>query len=164
LKARLVARGYEDKKKDRLSSDSPVASSTAQRLVLALLAEKQWIPNSWDFTTAFLQGKFLTRNVFVVQPIEFVGSHVVWRLKKPLYGIVSAPKAWFDRLIEVCRATGLTTATTDEGLLIVTSGEQVVGVLALHVDDAIGGGRGCFMTVSSTIWTTARVKVVESLV
>jgi hypothetical protein len=40
-KASLVARGYEDKEKDRASSDSPVASSAAQRLVLALLAEKQ---------------------------------------------------------------------------------------------------------------------------
>jgi Reverse transcriptase (RNA-dependent DNA polymerase) len=76
-KARLVARGYEDKEKDRVSSDSPVASSAAQRLVLALLAEKQWIPSSWEFTTAFLQGKSLTRDVFVVPPIDFVGSHVV---------------------------------------------------------------------------------------
>jgi hypothetical protein len=51
-KARIVARGYEDKEKDRVSSNSPVALSAAQRLVLALLAEKQWIPNSRDFTTA----------------------------------------------------------------------------------------------------------------
>jgi hypothetical protein len=42
-KASLVARGYEDKEKDRLSSDSPIASSATQRLVLALLAKKQWI-------------------------------------------------------------------------------------------------------------------------
>jgi hypothetical protein len=139
-KARLVARGYKDKEKDRLSSDSPVASSAAQRLVLALLAEKQWIPNSWDFTTALLQAKSLTRNVSVVPLIDFVGSHVVWRLMKPNYGIVSAPKSWFDRLIEVCRAAGLNTVTTDEGLLIMTSGEQVARVLELHVDDAIGGG------------------------
>jgi Reverse transcriptase (RNA-dependent DNA polymerase) len=75
-KARLVARGYEGKEKDRVSSDSPVASSTTQRLVPALLAEKQWISNSWDFTTAFLQGKFLTRDV-VVPPIDFDGSHGV---------------------------------------------------------------------------------------
>jgi hypothetical protein len=40
----------------------------------------------------------------------------------------------------ICVESGLTTATTDKGLLIMTSGEQVVGVLALHVDDAIGGG------------------------
>jgi Reverse transcriptase (RNA-dependent DNA polymerase) len=139
-KARLVDRGDEDKEKDRVSSDSPVALSASQRLVLALLAEKQWIPNSWDFTTAFLKGKSLTRDDFVVPPIDFVGSHVVWRLKKPIYGIVSAPKSWFDRLIEVYRASGLTTAATDEGLLIVTSGKQVVEVLALHVDDTIGGG------------------------
>jgi hypothetical protein len=38
-KARLAARGYEDKEKDRVSSDSPVASSAAQRLALELLAE-----------------------------------------------------------------------------------------------------------------------------
>jgi hypothetical protein len=76
-KARLVARGYEDKEKDRVSSDSSVASSAAQRLVLALLAEEQWIPNSWDFTTAFLQGKSQTRDACVVPPIDFVGSHVV---------------------------------------------------------------------------------------
>jgi hypothetical protein len=54
--AKLVTRGYEDKEKDRVPSDSPFAFSAAQRLVLALLAEKQWISNSWDFTTAFLQG------------------------------------------------------------------------------------------------------------
>jgi Reverse transcriptase (RNA-dependent DNA polymerase) len=76
-KERLVARGYEDKEKYRVSSEFPVASSAAQRLFLALLAEKQWIPNSWDFSTAFLQGKSLTRDVFVVPPIDFVGSHVV---------------------------------------------------------------------------------------
>jgi hypothetical protein len=34
-KARLVALGYEDKEKGRVSPDSPVASSEAQRLVLA---------------------------------------------------------------------------------------------------------------------------------
>jgi hypothetical protein len=39
-KARLVARVYEDKEKDRVSTDSPVASSADQRLFLALLAEK----------------------------------------------------------------------------------------------------------------------------
>jgi hypothetical protein len=86
-----------------------------------------------------------------VPPIDFVGSHVVWRLKKPIYGIVSAPKSWFDRLIEVCRASGLTTATTDEGLLIMTSSELVVGVLALHVDDANGGGTGEFHGVMAKI-------------
>jgi hypothetical protein len=38
-KARIVARGYEDKEKVSVSSDSLAASSAAQRLVLALLAD-----------------------------------------------------------------------------------------------------------------------------
>jgi hypothetical protein len=70
---------------------------------------------------------------------------------------VSAPKSWFDRLIEICRASGLTTATTDEGLLIMTSGKQVVGVLALHVDDAIGGGTEEFHGVMAKIGETLAV-------
>jgi hypothetical protein len=101
-----------------------------------------------------LQGKSLTRDVFVVPPIDFVGNHVVWRLKNPIYGIVSASKSWFDRLIEVFRAAELTTATTNEGLLIMTSGEQVVGVLALHLDDAINGGTEEFHGVMENIGET----------
>jgi hypothetical protein len=127
-----VDRGYKDKEKDRVSTDSPVASSAAQRLILALLAEKQWILNSWDFSTAFLRGKYLTCNVFFVPPIDFVASHMIWRLKKPIYGIVSAPKSWFYRLIEACWASGLTTATTDDVPLIMTSGASRLGSGAAH--------------------------------
>jgi hypothetical protein len=54
-----VDRENKDNDKDKVSSGSRVASSAAQCLVLALLADKQWILNSWDFTTAFLQGKAL---------------------------------------------------------------------------------------------------------
>jgi hypothetical protein len=92
-----------------------------------------------------------------VPPIDFVSSHVIWHFKNPIYGIVSAPKSWFDRLIEVCRASGLTTATTDEGLLVMTSGEQVVGVQALHVDDAIGGGTKEFHGVMANTRETLAV-------
>jgi hypothetical protein len=106
---------------------------------------------------SLLQGKSHTRDVFVVPPIDFVGSHVVWRLKKPIYGIVSGPKSWFDRLFEVCRASGLTIAISDEGLLIMTSGEQVIGVLALHVDDVIGGGTEEFHGVMAKMGKTLAV-------
>jgi hypothetical protein len=52
-KARLVARGYEDKEKDRVSSDSPVASSAAHRLDLAY-----WLRNSGFQTLGTLQQPF----------------------------------------------------------------------------------------------------------
>jgi hypothetical protein len=50
------------------------------------------------------------------------------------------------------------TASIDEGLLIMTSGEQVVGVLALHVDDAIGGGTEEFHGVMAKIGETLAVR------
>jgi hypothetical protein len=109
------------------------------------------------FRIAFLQDKSLTRDIFFVPPIDFVGSHVVWRLKKPIYGIVSAPKSWFDRLIEVCRESGSTTATTDKDLLIMTSGKQVVGNLALHVEEEIGDGPEEFHGVMAKIGETLAV-------
>jgi hypothetical protein len=70
---------------------------------------------------------------------------------------VSAPKSWVDRLIEVCRASGLTTGTIDEFLHIMTSGELVIRVLALHADDAIGGGTEEFHGVMTKIGETLSV-------
>jgi hypothetical protein len=52
-KARLVARRFEDDEKHRDTTDSPTAASASQRLVLQVLAEKQWVPPSRDFETAF---------------------------------------------------------------------------------------------------------------
>jgi hypothetical protein len=137
-------------------------SPQSLRLRLSALFWRYWLKNNGFQTLGTLQQPFLlgkspTRDVFVVPSINFVGSHVVWRLKKTIYGIVSAPKSWFDWLIEVCRASGLTSATTDEGFLIMTSGEQVVGVLALHVDDAIGGGTEEFHGVMAKIGETLTV-------
>jgi hypothetical protein len=54
-------------------------------------------------------------------------------------------------------ASRLTTSTTDSGLLITTSGEQVVGVLALHVDDAIGDCTEEFHGVMEKIGETLAV-------
>jgi hypothetical protein len=56
----------------------------------------------------------------------------------------------------------LTTFTTDEGLLIITSGEQVVGVLELHVDDEIGGGTEEFHGVMAKIDKTLAVGAHET--
>jgi hypothetical protein len=83
-------------------------------------------------------------------------------LKKPIYGIVSASKSWFDRLIEVYRAAELTTATTNEGLLIMTNGEQVVGVLASHVNDAIDGGTEEFHCVKAKVGETLAVGYIDT--
>jgi Reverse transcriptase (RNA-dependent DNA polymerase) len=81
FQVRLVARRYEDAEKGNIPSDSTVASAAAQRLVLAACAERQWIPHSWDFSPAFLQGKYIDRKAtlslllrMVTQPQVLVGG------------------------------------------------------------------------------------------
>lgn len=163
VKARLVARGFEDLGKATATSDAPTASAAAQRLVLAALAEKQWEPETWDFKTAFLQGKDLKRDVWIVPPAEFVGKGVVWKLLKPVYGLVSAPKSWYDKLTEVLSSCGFTVCLSDDGLFRISdeSGE-IIGILAMHVDDAMGGGtdelRLAMKKVSATLQIGAHEK------
>nr|GEZ36542.1 retrovirus-related Pol polyprotein from transposon TNT 1-94 [Tanacetum cinerariifolium] len=50
--------------------------------------------------SAFLNG-FINEEVYVAQPpgfIDFAKPNHVYRLKKALYGVKQAPKAWYDRL------------------------------------------------------------------
>lgn len=165
-KARLVARGFEDSEKENISRDSPVASNATQRLVLQLLAEKQWIPQSFDFLSAFLQGKLLERIVAIAPPLEFgIPEGMVWVIKKPIYGLCSAfgPKAWYDALLDVCTAEGFDTHVSDEGILrLLDRSGVLVGVLALHVDDCIGGGTDALSAVMKKVGEKLQIGSHES--
>jgi Reverse transcriptase (RNA-dependent DNA polymerase) len=133
FKARLVARGYEDAERENISSDSPVASAAAQRLVLAACAEHQWIPHSWDFSTAFLQGKYIDRksNIVIAPPDGYSAAGIACRLKKPVYGLCSAPKFWYDRFREVATAAGLDCDVPDEAVFrLFDSTGSIIGILA----------------------------------
>lgn len=62
-------------------------------------------------------------------------------IKKHIYGIYSLPKAWYYTFLEVCVAEGFNKQVSDEGILrLIDEGGILVGILALHVDDALGGG------------------------
>lgn len=74
VKARLLARGFEYMGRATATFDAPTASAAAQRLVLAALVEKQWIPQTWDFKTAFPQGNELKRDVWIVPLPNLLGT------------------------------------------------------------------------------------------
>jgi hypothetical protein len=157
-KARLVARGFEDDERFNVTRDSPTAASSSQRLVLQVLVEKQWTPTSWDFETAFLQGKPIARDVYISAPEGYAPPHCCWRLKKPVYGLVSAPKAWFDRLCDVIKAHGFEADLSDEAIFRLRDPQRrVVGVLALHVDDTIGGGTKNFHDIMDAVAVDLKV-------
>nr|GFA28094.1 retrovirus-related Pol polyprotein from transposon TNT 1-94 [Tanacetum cinerariifolium] len=100
-KSRLIVRGYRQEEgiyfKESFAS---VARMEAIRIFLAYAAHKSFIVFQMDVKTAFLHGS-LKEDVYVCQPEGFIDadhpSHV-YKLKKALYGLNQAPRAWYDEL------------------------------------------------------------------
>jgi Reverse transcriptase (RNA-dependent DNA polymerase) len=151
-KARLVARGFEDKERHHVTRDSPTASASSQRLTLQALVERQWRPTSWDSKTAFLQGNLIQRDALLVPPSGSAGAGTYWKLCKPVYGLVSAPKAWYDRLCEVVKRHGFSSDLSDEAICRLRDCKgNIIGILAVHIDDTIGGGTDLFYGIMDEV-------------
>ena len=84
------------------------------RLLVALAAAKDWHIHHLDIKSAFLNGE-LAEMVFVRQPPGFAvkgAERRVLRLRKALYGLRQAPRAWNTTLDEL----GFTRCTTEHAL------------------------------------------------
>ena len=100
-KARLVAKGYAQREGvDFEEVFAPVARIETVRLLIAIAAQRGWQIHHMDVKSAFLNGD-LVEEVYVQQPPGFVvegGSGKVLKLRKALYGLRQAPRAWNSRL------------------------------------------------------------------
>ena len=78
----------------------PVARWDTIRLILALTAQKGWVVFQLDVKSAFLHGE-LKEAVYVEQLKGYVRKgeeHKVLRLKKALYCLKQALRAWYSRI------------------------------------------------------------------
>nr|GEU71910.1 retrovirus-related Pol polyprotein from transposon TNT 1-94 [Tanacetum cinerariifolium] len=101
LEARLVAQGFRQEEGINFEeSFEPVARIEAIHIFVANVAHKNMTIYQMDVKTAFLNGK-LKEEVYVSQPDRFVDqdnpSHV-YKLKKALYSLKQAPRAWYDMM------------------------------------------------------------------
>nr|GEV75182.1 retrovirus-related Pol polyprotein from transposon TNT 1-94 [Tanacetum cinerariifolium] len=100
-KARLVAKGYaQEEGIDFEESFAPVARLKAVRIFIAYAAYRSFPIYQMDMKTAFLNGP-LKDEVYVAQPDGFGDPdhpEKVYRLRKSLYGLKQALKAWYDEL------------------------------------------------------------------
>nr|GEU82216.1 putative reverse transcriptase domain-containing protein [Tanacetum cinerariifolium] len=96
-KARLVERGYHHEEGiDFEESFAPVARLKAIRIFIAFTAHKNMVAYQMDVKTAFLNG-ILCERVYASKPDGFVDPENpchVYKLKKSLYGLIQAPRAW----------------------------------------------------------------------
>ena len=64
----------------------------------------------------------------------------VLRLRKAVYGLVNAPKKWWDRLNKSLIEHGFTSWALDPCAFVLRMSGQIHGVLGVHVDDVMEGG------------------------
>nr|GEX33579.1 hypothetical protein [Tanacetum cinerariifolium] len=121
-------------------SFAPVARMEAIRIFLAYAAHKSFYVFQMDVKTAFLHGS-LKKDVYVCQHEGFIDadhlSHV-YKLKKALYGLKKAPKAWYDELLMFLLQNHFFKGTIDPTLFIRRFQDDIL-VVQVYVDDIIFG-------------------------
>ena len=77
---------------------APVEKMDSIRLSLAIAALKQWEVHHMDVKCSFLNGD-ITEEIYMHQPEYFVSNpSLVCRLKKSLYWLKQAPRAWYAKI------------------------------------------------------------------
>ena len=142
MKARLVARGFEETVNFR--TDSPTCLHSSVRVVLAIISSKKWTLKSLDYKTAFLQGNPISRELYVKPPKE-ANTEKVWLLKKTVYGLNDAPREWHLRLRNAVINLGCCASTVDPGLFFFKEAGILQGIILTFVDDQVYGGTSGFI-------------------
>nr|GEU91795.1 retrovirus-related Pol polyprotein from transposon TNT 1-94 [Tanacetum cinerariifolium] len=140
-KARLVAKGYaQEEGIDFEESFALVACLEAVRIFIAYATHKSFPIYQMDVKTTFLNG-LLKVEVYVTQPDGFVDldhPKKVYRLRKTLYRLKQAPRAWYDELFKFLTSKGFTKCTINLTLFTIRNEEDIL-LVKIYVDDIIFG-------------------------
>ena len=144
-KARLVVKGYAQQHGiDYDEVFAPVARLDSVRLLIALAAHEGWEVHHMDVKSAFLNGD-LCEEVYVQQPDGFVVTgreHKVLRLKKALYGLHQAPRAWNEKLDKTMKSLSFKKSSSEPAIYLRRNSKSQL-VVGVYVDDLIITGTNC---------------------
>ncbi|KAI3692517.1 hypothetical protein L6452_32334 [Arctium lappa] len=140
-KARLVAQGYtQEEGIDYEEVFAPVARIEAIRLFIAYASYMNFKVYQMDVKSAFLNGS-IEEEVYVCQPPGFENPSYpdrVYKLKKALYGLHQAPRAWYDTLSSYLLENGFERGVIDKTLFIKRKKKEIL-LVQIYVDDIIFG-------------------------
>ncbi|CAN1339431.1 Retrovirus-related Pol polyprotein from transposon TNT 1-94 [Linum perenne] len=157
-KARLVAQGYNQQEGiDFDETFAHVARLEAIRILCAFASHLRFTLYQMDVKSAFLNG-LIKEEVFVKQPPGFEDPHFpssVYKLKKALYGLRQAPRAWYERLTSFLLSKGFRRGQVDNTLFIKVQASETL-LVQIYVDDIIFGSTSpSFRQEFATLMTTS---------
>jgi hypothetical protein len=137
-KARLVARCFlQQEGIDFYDAFAPVAQMESVRL-LALSAQEGWHIHHMDINSVFLNGD-LKEKVYVHQPPGFAipsKEGKVLRLRKALYDLRQAPRAWNAKLDSTLKRMGFMPSPHEAAIYRRGNGENAL-LVGVYVDDLV---------------------------
>ena len=144
LKARLCVRGDTERNTESIRADSPTAHKDSLKLALAIAANEGFDLVSADIKSAFLQGRSLSRKVYVLPPPEARQDGKLWLLQKGAYGLIDGSRLFYLELKDKLEQLGMRTVSGDQALFTKHEDGKLVGILCVHVDDLLMGGNEQF--------------------
>ena len=125
---------------DYLETFSPTANAASIRLIVALACKFDWELLHLDIEQAFVQSE-LDHEVFMKLP-QGCGSMSgkIVRLNKSLYGLRQASRTFNKRLVVDLKRIGFEQCLSDPCVLRFMMGDEVLGMVVIHVDDILFGG------------------------
>ena len=140
-KSRLVAQSYiQVEVIDFDETFAPVARLESVRILLTIASHLNFKLYQMDVKSAFLNG-MLQKEVYVEQSKSFVDPHKsddVYKLKRALYDLKQAPRAWYDRLIAYLTEYGFKRGSANTTLFIRNNKNSFI-VAQIYGDDIVFG-------------------------
>lgn len=135
LKARLVARGFQESHKN-LKVDAPTVDKTSIRIFLTCIPFMDWKCGSLDIKAAFLQSHTLERKVYLLPPPDVRKQGVIWLVKKPIYGLKDSARNWYKTIESDLKKIGCIQSILDPTVFMCRdSTGNLIGIFICHVDD-----------------------------
>ena len=162
VKARLVAKGFQEAESPQ--SHSPTMLRESMKLFFSVAANEDFQLRKIDIRAAFLQANPLERDVYMRIPKDIRKDGMIWKLKKPLYGLNDASRKFWLRMKDIFKDIGLVKLSGDEAVYYKHSDQgKLEGMISTHVDDFDLAGTMEFVEmVAKEIERVLDVSTVES--
>ena len=145
-KTRIVVPGFRDPDalSGKLRTDAPTAPPEAVAWTLQVAASMGWRLHQGDIESAFLNGRPMTREIYLRAPREglpAVDGHpaippgTIMRARKSVYGLNDAPFEWHAEHVRGLQEVGWTKSKINPTVMLFWREGKLEGVLNMHVDD-----------------------------